>query len=106
MSVTTQPMRPAIDDRAEPRDEVYHRTRLTLVDHRVVTIAVVNLSPHGFMARTDVEVGVGERVAVALPVVGSRTATVRWALGGRLGCQLEHAIEPRAYRALLTAAGG
>lgn len=104
--MTTQPIRPAIDVRAEPRDEVYFRARMTVVDHRVVTITVVNLSPHGFMARTDVEVGVGERVSVTLPVVGVIAAAVRWSLGGRIGCQLEQAIEPRTYRSLLIAAGG
>jgi hypothetical protein len=101
-----EPVRPKMNDRAEPRDEVYHRARMTLDDRRIVPVTVVNLSPRGFMARTEVEVGVGETVSVTLPVVGTVAAAVRWALGGRIGCRLERAIEPRAYHALLTAAGG
>ena len=95
-----------MDDRAEPRDEVFLRTRIRLADTRVVAATVVNLSPHGLMARTDVDVAVGEWLTVTLPVIGTVAAAVRWSLGGRIGCQLEHAIEPRQYRALLTAAGG
>lgn len=103
--VATQAFRQSVDDRAEPRDEVYHRTRLTLVDRRAVTATVVNLSPHGLMLRVEAEVAVGDIVNVALPVVGIVRATVRWALGGRIGCQLERVIAPRDYGALLAATG-
>lgn len=94
------------DGRAEPRDEVYHRTRMTLADRRVVSGLVVNLSPHGLMVRTDAEIAGGEQLRIALPVVGTVGASVRWSLGGRIGCRLDHAIAPRDYRALLAAAGG
>lgn len=92
------------EDRTEPRDEVHHRTRATLADHRRVPVIVVNLSPHGLMARTDAEIAVGEWITIALPAVGTVGAVVRWSLGGRIGCQLEHPIAAREYGALLAAA--
>ena len=106
VTVTAQTMRYTLEDRAEPRDEVYHRTRMTLADRRTVSTIVVNLSPHGFMARTDIDIAVGEWLTIVLPGIGAVAAAVRWSLGGRIGCQLEQVIEPRQYRALLTAAGG
>ena len=105
MGVTGQAA-PRIDDRAEPRDEVYHRTRATLADGRSIPVIVVNLSPNGLMLRAEVEMAAGERVEVALPVVGTVAATVRWSLGGRLGCAMARAVDPRHYHALLHAMAG
>jgi hypothetical protein len=102
MGVTNQATR-RIEDRAEPRDEVLHRSRMTLADRRAIAVTVVNLSPNGMMMRADVEVATGERIEVALPVVGTVAATVRWSLGGRLGCELFHPVDARRYHALLHA---
>ncbi|WP_343050846.1 PilZ domain-containing protein [Sphingomonas jinjuensis] len=63
----------------------------------------MNTSVGGFMARTEAEHAQGERVSLILPVVGEVDATIRWALGGRIGCQFDRAIEPLVYRAMLTA---
>ena len=92
------------EDRAQPRDEVYHRTRATLADRRSITVMVVNLSPGGMMARAEAEIAVGERLTLQLPVVGIVTAAVRWSLGGRIGCQFDRPIDQRDYSALLAAA--
>lgn len=94
----------SFDDRIEPRDAVYHRTRAMLADGRSVPVTVVNLSPHGMMARIDVELAAGEWLNVRLPVVGTVTAGIRWSLGGRIGCQFDRSIAPRAYGLLLAAA--
>lgn len=91
------------DDRAEPRDEVHHRSRATLSDQRTLPVLIVNLSAHGLMIRSDAEVGVGEWMRIPLPVVGDVRATVRWALGGRIGCLLETPIPANRYHAVLAA---
>lgn len=92
-----------IDSRAEPRDEVHQRCRATLADRQTLSVLVVNLSPQGLMIRSDVTVSVGEWIRITLPVVGEVQAAVRWALGGRIGCQLEKAIPANRYHAVLGA---
>ncbi|TPG14594.1 PilZ domain-containing protein [Sphingomonas oligophenolica] len=93
----------AKDDRGEPRDEVFHRSRAILPDRRSVPIVVVNLSPHGLMIRSDAPISAGEWIKVALPVVGDVDAAIRWALGGRIGCQLDRPIAAAQYYAVLAA---
>lgn len=91
------------DDRIEPREEVYHRTRATFADRRQVPVLIVNISTSGLMLRSDAPVGVGERIGVWLPGMGEMIATVRWALGGRIGCQFETPIMASRYHAVLGA---
>ena len=91
------------DARSEPRDEVHHRARAMRGEGPAISLTVVNLSPHGLMARSDLPFESGDRVTVSLPVVGLVRAQVRWALGGRIGCQLDAAIPPLAYRDLIRA---
>lgn len=89
--------------RSEPRDEVHYRSRAMLADRRSIPILIVNLSPHGLMIRSEAEVSVGEWMKVQLPVIGEAQVAVRWALGGRIGCQLERAIASNRYHLLLGA---
>lgn len=89
------------DIRREDRDEVHHRTRATHADGRVLPVLVVNLSPHGFMARCEAPVADGDAIRVMLPGVGQRAAKVRWALGGRIGCQFDQPIALAHYYELL-----
>ena len=91
------------DVRAEPRDEVHHRARATLGDRRSVTVLVVNLSPNGLMIRSDLAIEAGAAIRVQLPIVGEVRAIVRWALGGRIGCQLEAPVPAGRYHAVLGA---
>ncbi|WP_232473851.1 PilZ domain-containing protein [Sphingomonas sp. MA1305] len=91
------------DGRAEPRDEVHFRGRVLLADRRTVTVLVVNLSPGGLMIRSDAPVSVGEWIRVQLPLVGEMQVAVRWALGGRIGCQFERPIPAGQYHAVLGA---
>lgn len=92
-----------IDDRAVPRDEVHHRSRAILADRRSVPVLIVNLSAQGLMIRSDAPVSVGEWLRIPLPVVGEVQVAVRWALGGRIGCQLERPIAANRYHAVLGA---
>ena len=96
----------ASDDRAEPRDEVHHRSRAVLADQRSLPILIVNMSPQGLMIRSDALVSVGEWLRITLPIVGEVQVAVRWALGGRIGCQFERGIASNCYRAVLNAMNG
>lgn len=89
------------DDRSEPRDEVLHRTRASRADGTQVELVVVNISARGLMARCGAPIEPGERIRVRLPEIGSVPAEVRWALGGRIGCLLDHIIPFDRYPALL-----
>ncbi len=91
------------EDRAEPRDETLHRTRLTNAGGTALLATIVNLSPNGFMARCDEAIAVGDTVTVTLPVAGTFTAEVRWALGGRIGCKLAQEVPPALYQFVLAA---
>lgn len=94
-------VRGSLDDRVEPREEVYHRTRATMSDRQSRSVLVVNISASGLMVRSDAAVDVGDRIQVVLPTAGEIAATVRWALGGRIGCQFDAPIPAPRYAAVL-----
>ncbi|MDV3457899.1 PilZ domain-containing protein [Sphingomonas sp. HF-S4] len=91
------------DDRQEMRDDVHYRARAFGPDARPLTFLVVNISPHGLMARCDATFEVGDRLRIVLPIAGSVTGEVRWCLGGRLGCQFDPAIDLATYYELIAA---
>ena len=85
------------DARGELRDSVYHRAGATLDNGAALPLLIVNISPSGLMARSTEPLAPGATLAIALPVVGRVRAEVRWALGGRVGCQLERSIPSSRY---------
>ena len=89
------------EDRRENRDDVHYRAKAFGPDARQLTLLIVNLSPHGLMARCDTEFEIGQRLRVNLPIVGVIVAEVRWALGGRIGCQFDGAIDLASYYELV-----
>jgi hypothetical protein len=89
------------DDRREDRDEIHYRARAFGPDARQVTLLIVNISPHGLMARCEREFESGDRLRVNLPVAGTAVAEVRWSLGGRLGAQFDPAIDLASYYEML-----
>jgi hypothetical protein len=91
------------EERSEPREPVLYRTRLTGADGVERSATLVNVSPSGFMARCDTDHLIGDVIAVALPRFGKVSATVRWSLGGRIGCQLQQPYGLSAYHVLLKA---
>jgi len=91
------------DERSVTRDEVHFRTRVFGPDGRGHPILIVNISAAGLMARCEAEFAVGDRVKVALPVVGNVPGEIRWSLGGRIGCELDKAIDLASYYELLAA---
>ncbi|MEZ0496601.1 PilZ domain-containing protein [Sphingomonas sp. IW22] len=97
----TGSQRAFVEQRSEDRDEVQFRARASGPDNRALSLLVVNLSPNGMMARCEDAFAPGDRLRVTLPVVGAMSAEVRWALGGRIGCQFESGIDRATYRELL-----
>lgn len=89
------------DPRREDREEVHHRTRAVTADGNSLPLLVVNISPHGMMARCEATVGEGDVLRVALPGLGQVRGEVRWSLGGRLGCQFDRPIALAPYYELI-----
>ncbi|MES2444606.1 MAG: PilZ domain-containing protein [Pseudomonadota bacterium] len=83
--------------RREGRDEVHYRVKAFGPDARALNMLIVNISPHGMMARCDTCFAIGDRIRMTLPVVGVVAGEVRWSLGGRIGCQFDHAIDLAGY---------
>ncbi|WP_174297758.1 PilZ domain-containing protein [Sphingomonas bacterium] len=92
------------EHRTEPRDEVHHRARATdIAAGCPLPMLIVNMSPHGMMARCEVPLSIGDRLRIVLPAVGARVAEVRWALGGRIGCQFDQPVAIGDYVSALSA---
>jgi hypothetical protein len=89
------------EGRREPRDEVHHRARAHGPDGATHPLLLVNMSPHGLMARGDLPYPPGAVIRVTLPLVGEVAAEIRWSLGGRIGCRLHGEVPAAHYPALL-----
>lgn len=89
--------------RESPREEVFYRVRAAMPGRPSVPMQIVDISAGGFMARTEVDLQPGDRLTVRLPGLGETHADVRWALGGRVGCQFVRMIELAPYLELLGA---
>ncbi len=89
------------DDRREPRQPVLHRTRAAQANGAELPVVVVNISPRGFMARSEAPHEAGDLLAIQMPVIGALEAEVRWSLGGRIGCRLLRPIDPADYVLML-----
>lgn len=100
--MTYQFAKAAADERRTiDRDEVHFRARGFGPDAQPLTLLIVNISPHGLMARCDAGFREGDRLRIVLPVVGVLVAEVRWCLGGRLGVNFATAIDLASYYELL-----
>jgi hypothetical protein len=89
------------DDRREERDDIHYRARGFGPDARPLNLLIVNISPHGLMARCETSFEPGDQLRINLPVVGVAVAEVRWSLGGRLGGQFAPAINLADYYEML-----
>lgn len=87
--------------RREDRDDVHYRARAFGPDAKALNLLVVNISPHGLMARCETCFEPGARIRVTFPIVGVLAAEVRWSLGGRIGCQFDSAIDLASYYELV-----
>lgn len=91
------------DSRSAPRDEVNYFANAFGPDAQPMKLHIVNISAKGLMARCDIRHPPGSRLRVILPVVGVVATEIRWSLGGRIGCELDHPIELSQYYELLAA---
>ncbi|MBA4049001.1 MAG: pilus assembly protein PilZ [Sphingomonas sp.] len=91
-----------MDDRALVRDAVCCRVRATHPTMGGFAIVIVNISAQGLMARCEKALSEGDRLDVTLPIVGRTGAVIRWSLGGRIGCELDHVISLSDYYLLLS----
>lgn len=89
------------EGRNDQRHDVHHRLRVRQGHTSHYTVTIVNVSLQGFMARSDHDFAVGDRIVVPLPGNGVFDAEVRWALGGRIGCRLDRAIPIAGFYAML-----
>lgn len=89
------------EQRGAEREDVFFRTRCSTAAQRNVPIQIVNISATGFMARTEGDFAIGDDIVVKMPVAGEIQATVRWALGGRVGAQFERMIDLAPYLNML-----
>ena len=70
----------ADDRRAIERDEVHYRARAFGPDNQPVTLLIVNISPHGLMARCEKPFAEGDRLRVVLPAVVRQGGCPRYGL--------------------------
>jgi hypothetical protein len=89
------------EDRSAVRQEVHYRARGHGPDGRGFMLLIANISARGLMARCDAPYQVGDRLTLTLPLVGETAATIRWSLGGRIGCEFDAPIAPVQYFPLL-----
>ena len=87
--------------RREGREDVHFRAKAFGPDARQLNLVVVNISPHGMMARCERDLQVGDRIRVTFPVVGVVAGDVRWSLGGRIGVQFDPAVDLAGYYELV-----
>lgn len=91
------------DQRRSERDEVFLRTVLAVGKKSGLSVQLVNLSAHGFMARTSETIPANTPIRILLPFAGEVTATVVWALGGRIGGAFDIPFEDKDYPKVLAA---
>ena len=68
-----------------------------------VMIDISNISAHGFMASTALDLGRGERITIRLPVAGRIEAHLIWNTGDRAGFQFERIIRLDDFTAMMAA---
>jgi PilZ domain. len=91
------------DQRRSDRDEVFLRTVLAVGKKNGISAQLVNMSAHGFMARTIEPMAQDAKLRILLPFAGEVSAIVVWSLGGRIGCSFEIPFEDREYPKVLAA---
>jgi len=68
-----------------------------------VAIVISNISAHGFMIGSELDLGRGERLTVRLPGVGRIEAHLIWNTGDRAGFQFERIVRHEEFSAMIEA---
>lgn len=102
--MSQSPATPSFNEqRRSERDEVFLRTVLTVGKKSGISAQLVNLSAHGFMARTAESIPANTPIRILLPFAGDATATAVWSLGGRIGGSFDIPFEEKEYSKVLAA---
>ena len=83
------------------RDEVFHRTTVSIVGRAPQRALVVDLSPLGCMVRSEAAAERGQPMSIALPVMGRLDGSVAWSIMGRIGMEFAKPIGKELYDSLL-----
>ena len=89
--------------RRSARHPVSHRV---IAEHRRLgdlPLLITNISAHGFMTDSPLELGRGERLTVRLPHVGRIEAHLIWTTGDRAGFQFERIIRHDDFTTMIEA---
>lgn len=68
-----------------------------------VAVLITNISAHGFMIETPIDLGRGERLTVRLPGIGRIEAHLIWNTGDRAGFQFERIVRHEEFNAMIEA---
>ena len=98
---TRPSVEPTDDRRAEPRHNVFFRTVLIESEVEGESTEIINIARSGFLARTQMTREIGSTIALRLPVVGQRVATVTWCGKGLLGGRFADPIDQASFSRLL-----
>lgn len=79
---------PIVDQRTQKRVRVLLQASIFPID-AIDDVTVHNISEHGLMAETDVELAVGQVVHLSFDGTSHRSGTVRWIRGRRFGLQVD-----------------
>lgn len=90
-----------LEGRRAARDVVSFRATVEGPRDIRTTALMVDISPLGFMSRTNAMLLPDDIISVTLPVVGQRPARVVWSLGGRVGGEFLESIPAHLYGRLL-----
>ena len=67
-----------------------------------VPLRIINISLHGFMTAEELPLGRGERIVIALPVIGRIEAHLIWSSQQRTGFQFERILRTEDFDAAIT----
>jgi hypothetical protein len=82
------------------RDEVFHRTTVSIEGRAPARALMVDISPLGCMIRCEAEADRSQRITIALPGMGDVEGVVAWAIMGRIGIEFTHPVSGDAYDSL------
>lgn len=107
MCALTRPISAAMNHvaRSQIRVPSFGRATLRRDGEADLRIRIGNISRSGFMGETTARLQPGMAVRLVLPFGGEASGTVRWALNGRFGCQLDGAFRGRDMLAISILAG-
>lgn len=89
----------AVEGRAQPRRALKLETSGQSGDGAEANVTIHNLSAAGLLIETDLELRIGERLAIGLPDVGPVGAEIVWASERLYGCAFEQALGEAALAA-------